>query len=130
MTRQKKKTAPIDNEELYNPIFKNTFKVTDAHSSQQEKKVKEEKKVLTTYQEVLKGKIVLRIERKGRAGKTVTLIETSFGNQDEKNLLAKFLRKQLGCGSSLEGYIIVVQGDQRERIKELLIEEGAKQVKL
>lgn len=69
---------------------------------------------------------VLRLERKGRGGKTVTLVER-LDPMDEAALeaTAKEIRKSLGCGSTVDGDHIVVQGDQRDRLKSWLHDEGA-----
>lgn len=68
----------------------------------------------------------LRIERKGRRGKTVTVIEGMTLSQDGLSLLAKDLRKAMGCGSSVEGASIVLQGDNRERIGSWLRTKGVR----
>ncbi len=68
----------------------------------------------------------LRIERKGRKGKTVTVIEGMTLDQDGLDLLAKELRKAMGCGSSVEGASVVLQGDNRERIGSWLREKGVR----
>ncbi|MFU8805298.1 MAG: translation initiation factor [Bradymonadaceae bacterium] len=74
-------------------------------------------------------KIVLRRERKGRGGKTVTLVEGLEGLDERgRDELAKRLRKALGCGTSVEGTKIVVQGDQSERLEGLLRDEGVKKI--
>ena len=60
-------------------------------------------------------KLVLRRERKGRGGKTVTVV-SGFGDA-HTNLkpLARELGKALGCGASVESDTLVIQGDQVER---------------
>lgn len=68
----------------------------------------------------------LRIERKGRKGKTVTVIEGMTLDQNGLGLLAKELRKAMGCGSSVEGASVVLQGDNRERIGSWLREKGVR----
>ena len=71
-------------------------------------------------------KIVLRRERKGRGGKTVT---TVTGISGEKELLSNFIRdlkRRLGCGGRLDGEVIVFQGDCREELAALLEAKGVK----
>ena len=72
------------------------------------------------------AKLVVRRERKGRAGKTVTLVSGLVLPEKDLEMLAEKLRKSLGCGSHLEDKIIVVQGDHSERIEALLRSLGAK----
>jgi len=58
-----------------------------------------------------------RIEKKGRRGKAVTLVEgVSELDDDARKALAKELGKTLGCGATVEDGVIVVQGDQRDRL--------------
>lgn len=57
----------------------------------------------------------MRLERKGRGGKTVTIIE-GFSKDDALEPLARDLRKALGCGSFVKDGSIIIQGDNRDRI--------------
>ncbi|RAL23004.1 translation initiation factor [Lujinxingia litoralis] len=68
----------------------------------------------------------LRIERKGRGGKTVTLLE-GLGSPGEDALEALLgqLKRALGCGAAIDGEAIALQGDQRERAARWLQEQGA-----
>ncbi|SMG27073.1 translation initiation factor [Dethiosulfovibrio salsuginis] len=75
----------------------------------------------------LSGQTVgLRIERKGRKGKTVTVVDGLKLKEDDLNRLAKELRKAIGCGSSVEGPSVVLQGDNRERIGSWLRSKGVR----
>ncbi len=69
-------------------------------------------------------RFVLRRERKGRKGKTVTLVETTGLSSSEISCLAQELRRSLGCGSSVDERDIVLQGDMVDRCKELLQRRG------
>lgn len=64
-------------------------------------------------------------ERKGRGGKTVSVIAGVTREADRQALL-KLLKTRLGTGGALEEDRIVVQGDHRERIVEILAELGYK----
>lgn len=74
------------------------------------------------------GKIVLRVQRKGRGGKTVTVLSCSGLGKNQMEPLAKALRKGLGCGSRLEEDGIVLQGDVSERAAGWLGSHGAKHI--
>ncbi len=74
------------------------------------------------------GKIVLRVQRKGRGGKTVTILSGSGLGANEMEPLAKALRKGLGCGARVEESAIVLQGDVSERAERWLRDRGAKQI--
>ena len=77
----------------------------------------------------LGSNIRLKRERKGRGGKTVTLIEGLELPANELKLLAKAVRKAMGSGAKVEGEIIVVQGDIGERLMPWLEGEGATRVR-
>lgn len=69
---------------------------------------------------------VLRIERKGRGGRTVTRVEGLPEAQLAE--LARAMRRGLGLGTSVDALDVVVQGDQRERVAAWLTAEGVKRV--
>ena len=74
----------------------------------------------------LRGKVVVRQERKGRGGKTVTVVDgAGIRAVDDLAALAKRMRKALGTGARVEGEGIVVQGDQRESAQAWLEKQGA-----
>ena len=80
--------------------------------------------------DILGGKVGVRQERKGRGGRTVTLVTGLRGDDDALAAFAKRLRKALGCGASVDGKAIVLQGDLRERVKNQLTTWGATKVVL
>jgi translation initiation factor 1 (eIF-1/SUI1) len=73
------------------------------------------------------GKIVLRKERKGRRGKTVTLIE----GVPELHLVEACgqLKRGLGTGAHVEDEALVLQGDLRERCRAWLTAAGVSTVR-
>jgi len=70
------------------------------------------------------AEVVLRIERKGRGGKTVTVVELRNIPSDESAKLAKEIKTKCGVGGKLKGNLLDIQGDQRSRIKELLTQKN------
>jgi len=66
---------------------------------------------------------VLRMERSGRKGKTVTVIELRGIGVHEANEIGKRLKSGCGVGGTTRGTIVELQGDQRERVKPLLEKE-------
>jgi translation initiation factor 1 len=76
----------------------------------------------------LRGKLVLRREKKGRGGKTATVIEGLSLSDDAREALAQELRRNLGCGAHVEGATIVVSGAQTQRIRDLLAARGATRI--
>lgn len=74
----------------------------------------------------LRGKAVVRQERKGRGGKTVTVIDgAAISRVADVEALAKTMRKALGTGARVEGGKIVLQGDQRTSAAAWLDKQGA-----
>lgn len=73
-----------------------------------------------------KEAVVCKYEKKGRNGKPVTLIENFLGSEKELKSLSKKIKNQLGIGGSQKDGIIIFQGDNREKIRDLLHEMGYK----
>ncbi len=67
---------------------------------------------------------VVQRERKGHGGKEMTRVTQLAANADEAQALSDKLKKQLGCGGTSEGCDILLQGDQRERLRPLLASLG------
>jgi translation initiation factor 1 len=71
---------------------------------------------------------VVRMERSGRGGKEVTVIEHLDLNAETRERWLKELKAALGCGGSVEGESIALQGDQRKRVPKLLSERGVRKI--
>ena len=76
------------------------------------------------------GKIVVRRERKGHGGKTATVVAGLGLPADDLDRLARALRRALGCGASVDGERLVVQGDQASRLQAWLAARGARRIVL
>ena len=63
---------------------------------------------------------------KGRAGKTVTLIRGFEGSTEDLKALAKKLKQAVGVGGSVKGGAIIIQGNYREQLIQILTEMGHK----
>lgn len=70
------------------------------------------------------GIVRLRIERKGRGGKSVTLIEGLPFNEELLKEISKELKKQCGVGGALKNGIIELQGDVRDSVLTILKSKG------
>lgn len=68
----------------------------------------------------------VRLERKGRKGKSVSVVEGVLSPAVGKEALLKHLKNKLGTGGAVKDGALEIQGDQRERIVELLCELGYK----
>jgi translation initiation factor 1 len=76
------------------------------------------------------AKAVVRIERAGRGGKEVTLVDQLDLPVDLRETWLDALKAKLGCGGHLEGGCLVFQGDHRERLPSLLKKRGVSLVVL
>lgn len=74
----------------------------------------------------LAGKIVVRFERKGHGGKTVTIVSGVGGGGRVVDELASEMKRALGCGARVEDGEIVLQGDLVPRALAFLAKKGAK----
>jgi translation initiation factor 1 len=70
------------------------------------------------------GVVRLLRDRKGRGGKTVTLVAGVSGPPAALNALASDLKRLCGTGGTVRGDVIEIQGDVRERIKGELERRG------
>lgn len=73
-----------------------------------------------------KNPLICKFEKKGRNGKPVTLIEGFEGNDDELKKISKKIKTTLGIGGSEKDGTIIIQGDNRDKIMNLLTEMGYK----
>lgn len=74
-------------------------------------------------------KLRLSMERAGRGGKTVTLVKGFVGSEEDLNALCKLLKQKCGVGGSAKDGEIIIQGDHRQRLIEILKKEGYTQTK-
>lgn len=74
--------------------------------------------------EASKQRLIVKIDRRARAGKQVTLVEGFVGREEDLAELGRELKKKLGVGGSAKDGEIVIQGDWRDRIVTLLVGMG------
>lgn len=76
-----------------------------------------------------RGRVDIRRTTAGRGGKTVTVVSGFVGiGLPEKEALAKKMRNACGCGGTVKDGVIEIQGDQREKIAQILTEAGFRPV--
>ncbi|MBC7976816.1 MAG: translation initiation factor [Myxococcales bacterium] len=71
---------------------------------------------------------VVRMERKGRGGKEVTVVDKLGLRPAELEVWCKDLKQALGCGGVVDGELIVLQGDLRTRVPAVLTAKGVGKV--
>lgn len=76
-----------------------------------------------------RGRVDIKRATAGRGGKTVTLVTGFVGiGLPEKESLAKKMRNACGCGGTVKNGDIEIQGDQREKIAQILTDAGFRPV--
>lgn len=68
----------------------------------------------------------VQASRKGRGGKTVTVISGFQSKPETLTTLAKQLKAQCGTGGTVKENEIEIQGDHKQKIVEFLIQQGYK----
>ena len=74
------------------------------------------------------ARAVVRMERKGRGGKEVTVIDKLELKPAELETWCRDLKQALGCGGAVDGALIVLQGDLRSRVPQVLTQKGVGKV--
>lgn len=69
-------------------------------------------------------KLYVSLDKKNRGGKAVTLIEGFVGSEHDLKVLGKRIKTKCGVGGSTKDGEVLIQGDFRNKVVELLLKEG------
>lgn len=78
--------------------------------------------------DTVSSRAVLRLEKKGRGGKEVTVVDKLDLSVSDLESWLKSLKQAMGCGGMREGQALVLQGDQRERVEAWLRHRGVARI--
>ncbi len=87
------------------------------------KKLKSKEK---SFEKIPKNEHNLVFTFEKRKGKPVTLVGRFFLSDKEKKEVLKLLKQKLACGGAVKDEWLELQGDVKEKIKPILIEQGWK----
>lgn len=71
-----------------------------------------------------KQRLVVSIDRRNRGGKQVTLVKGFVGSDEDLSALARVLKSKCGVGGAAKEGEILIQGDFREKVTEILQKNG------
>lgn len=71
-----------------------------------------------------KQRLIVRIDRRNRGGKQVTLVEGFVGTQEDLAALGRTLKVKCGVGGAAKDGEITIQGDLRDKVVAILTSMG------
>lgn len=72
----------------------------------------------------------VQLDKSMRAGKQVTLVTGFTGKTGDIEILGKLLKTKCGVGGSVKDREIIIQGDHRDKVVQILVKEGYKAKRL
>jgi translation initiation factor 1 len=92
------------------------------YSTDPDFKTEAPEEIITLSKKEQRLKVLL--DKKQRAGKIVTLVEGFVGTVADAEILARQLKNLCGTGGSVKDFIIIIQGENKEKIFAWLVKDG------
>ncbi len=70
--------------------------------------------------------LTVKIDKKQRGGKVVTLIQGFVGSRDDLKILGKMIKSKCGVGGSQKDGEVIIQGEFKEKVYQILIDNNYK----
>lgn len=83
-------------------------------------KFKQEEETLNSEDQYLE----VWVDKKNRGGKVATLVKGFIGSESDLKALGKLLKSKCGVGGSAKDGEIIIQGNMREKVMEILEKKG------
>lgn len=71
-----------------------------------------------------KQRLEAHLDKKNRGGKVATIIKGFQGNEEDLKTLGKMLKTKCGVGGTVKDNEIIIQGNFRDKIIQILLDEG------
>lgn len=82
----------------------------------------EEQETLEPSKQILE----VHLDKKNRGGKVAVVVKNFVGSEEDLKELGKMLKAACGVGGSVKDQEVVIQGDKREKVMEILNKKGYK----
>ena len=77
-----------------------------------------------------KQNLMVSLDKRNRNGKEVSLVSRFVGDESDLKELCKILKVKLGVGGAVKDGSIIIQGDHRQKIYDILLDKGFLRTKL
>lgn len=108
--------------------WKNRLEVVYSTNPDFQYQTEEQDEIVTLAKK--KQNLRVSLDKKNRGGKIVTLVTGFVGTEDDLKEIGKFLKTKCGVGGAVKDGEIIIQGDFKIKVAELLKKEGYEKTKI